>query len=1169
MIPSFVHLHLHTEYSLVDGLNRINPLMAEVAKLNMPAVALTDQSNMFAMVKFQRAALAAGLKPLFGVEVWVQAENDERSRLLLLCMNREGYLSASRLVSRSYQHGQQSGLPMLQREWLTLESCQGLLALSAGREGDVGQALLAGNLPLATERVRAWQDCFLNAFYLELQRTGREQEEHYIAAAVKLAAELQLPLVASNDVRFLQSSDFAAHEVRVCINQSCTLDDPRRVKNYSDQQYLRSPEEMAELFADLPEALENSVEIAKRCNFLLELGTYYLPDFPIPDGMTEAQYFSKLSEEGLEWRLDRLLDRSAPDFSEQRKVYDERLEEELGVIIQMGFPGYFLIVADFIQWAKDNDVPVGPGRGSGAGSLVAYALKITDIDPLAYDLLFERFLNPERVSMPDFDIDFCVEGRDRVIDYVSRRYGAEKVSQIITYGSMAAKAVVRDVGRVSGHPYGFVDRIAKLIPFEIGMTLSKALEETPELAQLKKDDEEVAALLEMAMSLEGLSRNAGKHAGGVVIAPSELSDFSPLYCEAGGGGLVTQFDKDDVEAVGLVKFDFLGLRNLTIIDWALKTINKQRAAEDEELLDISRLPLDDPQAFELLQRADTTAIFQLESRGMKELIKKMQPDCFEDIVALVALYRPGPLGSGMVDDFIARKKGEQKVSYPHPDLEEILKPTYGMILYQEQVMQIAQVLAGYSLGGADLLRRAMGKKKAEVMDQQRAIFTEGSVNNGVEEAQATHIFDLMAEFAKYGFNKSHSAAYALVSYQTMWLKSHYPAAYMAAVLSSDMDNTDKVVIMMDDCEQMGLKVAPPDINRSNYAFTSLDEKKILYGVGAIKGVGQAALEGLLAERDQHGEFKSLDDFCLRIMGGKVNKRVLDSLIKSGALDELAENRATLTARLPAALQAAEQQQRNINVGIDDLFAAVESEAVASLSEQIPVQPDWSDTQRLQAEKETLGLYLTGHPIEQYLEELDRLTSGRIHALCEKIDAPSNPDPNSRYRQKDKQVVLAGLVIAFRTRPTQRGKMAFATLDDRSARVDVVIGPEDYERFGYRIGLDQVLVAEGGLGIDDFNGGFRLRARVIYNLDLARATYAKGLVLTLGSQQFESGFIAKLSESLTPFRSEEGCRIWLDYHSEVAQARLSLAENWAVKPSDELLLSLRQLLGDQRVELFYE
>ncbi|MDQ7015147.1 MAG: DNA polymerase III subunit alpha, partial [Gammaproteobacteria bacterium] len=803
------------------------------------------------------------------------------------------------------------------------------------------------------------------------------------------------------------------------------------------------------------------------------------------------------------------------------------------------------------------------------GSLVAYALKITDIDPLAYDLLFERFLNPERVSMPDFDIDFCVEGRDRVIDYVSRRYGAEKVSQIITYGSMAAKAVVRDVGRVSGHPYGFVDRIAKLIPFEIGMTLRKALQESPELAQLNEEDEEVAALLEMALSLEGLSRNAGKHAGGVVIAPSELSNFSPLYCEAGGGSLVTQFDKDDVEAVGLVKFDFLGLRNLTVIDWAVKAINLQREVNAGELLDISRLPLDDPLAFELLQRADTTAIFQLESRGMKELIKKMQPDCFEDIVALVALYRPGPLGSGMVDDFIARKKGLQKVSYPHPDLEEILKPTYGMILYQEQVMQIAQVLAGYSLGGADLLRRAMGKKKAEVMDQQRAIFTEGSVKNGVEEAQATHIFDLMAEFAKYGFNKSHSAAYALVSYQTMWLKSHYPSAYMAAVLSSDMDNTDKVVIMMEDCEQMALTVGPPDINRSKYVFTALDEKTILYGLGAIKGVGQAALESLLEERERQGEFKSLDDFCLRIMGGKVNKRVLEAMIKSGALDSLAENRATLTARLPAALQAAEQQQRNINVGIDDLFSSFESETVASLSEQIPVQSDWSDSQRLQGEKETLGLYLTGHPVEQHLQELDQMTSGRIHHLCSQLDVPANPAPNSRYRQKDKNVCLSGLVIAFRTRPTQRGKMAFATLDDRSGRVDVVIGTEDYERYADRIVMDQVLVAEGGLGIDDFNGGFRLRARTIYTLNQARARYVKGVSLSLESEQFSSDLIPALAEQLSPFRSDEGCRVLVEYGSKVAQARLLLAGSWSIRLDDELLLNLHQLLGQEQVKLLYE
>jgi len=699
MGPGFVHLHVHSEYSLVDGVVRLKPLVNAVAEAGMPAVAVTDQSNMFAMVKFYRAAMAAGIKPVIGVELWVLNPDQPAKpwRLVLLCKNRQGYKHLTELVSRSYLEGQHQSVPMLCQAWLE-DASSGLIALSGGREGDIGEALLSGNRELAEQRLDAWLRLFPGHFYLEVQRTGREGEEDCLHATVDLAAGYNVPVVATNDVHFLKPDDFEAHEARVCINDGRTLDDPRRAKRHSEQQYLRSPQEMQTLFADLPEALENSVEIAKRCNLELTLGENYLPEFPVPDGMDMDSYFRQQAQQGLEDRLATLFDTQSTEFQELRKPYDERLRTELDVIIAMGFPGYFLIVADFIQWAKKNGVPVGPGRGSGAGSLVAYALTITDLDPLKYELLFERFLNPERVSMPDFDVDFCMEGRDRVIDYVAEHYGREKVSQIITYGSMSAKAVVRDVGRVLGHPYGFVDRIAKLIPFEIGITLDKALEQEEALRELYQEDEEVRALLELARSLEGLSRNAGKHAGGVVISPTKLTDFTPVYCEQGGVNIVSQFDKDDVEAVGLVKFDFLGLRTLTIIDWALQTVNKQRVEQGEPALDIAFIPLDDPATFELLKTAHTTAVFQLESRGMKDMIKNLQPDAFEEIIALVALYRPGPLQSGMVETFINRKHGRVKVEYPHPDVESILKPTYGVILYQEQVMQIAQVLAGYTLG---------------------------------------------------------------------------------------------------------------------------------------------------------------------------------------------------------------------------------------------------------------------------------------------------------------------------------------------------------------------------------------------------------------------------------------------------------------------------------------
>ncbi|MCK4833195.1 MAG: DNA polymerase III subunit alpha, partial [Gammaproteobacteria bacterium] len=810
---------------------------------------------LFAMVKFTRAALGAGIKPIIGVDALVRYGDDQEApfQMVLLAQNKEGYLNLSQLISKSYLEGQHRGVPIIQAEWIE-QHAEGIIALSGGRQGDIGRALLAGQSDLAEQRLKAWMASFKDRFYIELQRTGRENEETYIAEAVELAIKHDVPVVATNDVRFLTADEFDAHETRVCIHDGRTLDDPRRPKNYSEQQYLRSSEEMQALFSDIPEALANTVEIAKRCNLEIQLGKSFLPQFPIPEGETEESYFCRVSREGLEERLKVLLDETAEDYADKRKEYDERLQIELDVINNMGFPGYFLIVADFIQWSKDNGIPVGPGRGSGAGSLVAYALKITDLDPLKFDLLFERFLNPERVSLPDFDVDFCMEGRDRVIDYVARTYGRDSVSQIITYGTMAAKAVVRDVGRVMGQPYGFVDRLAKMVPFEIGMTLTKALDESEDLKAAYENEEEVTMLLDMALSLEGLARNAGKHAGGVVISPTVLTDFSPLYCEEGGASVVTQFDKDDVEAVGLVKFDFLGLRTLTIIDWAVKHVNRRRETSGEEPLVIEQLPLDDKAAFDLLQAANTTAVFQLESRGMKDLITRLQPDSFEDIVALVALFRPGPLQSGMVDDFINRKHGRAEVDYFHPDLEHVLTPTYGVILYQEQVMQIAQVLANYTLGGADMLRRAMGKKKAEVMAEQRELFMQGAVARDVDAKLATHIFDLMEKFAGYGFNKSHSAAYALLSYQTAWLKAHYPAEFMAAVLSADMDNTDKVVGLIEDCSEQGVKVLPPDINQSIYQFSVPDEKSILYGLGALKGVGEAALDGIIAERDENGEF---------------------------------------------------------------------------------------------------------------------------------------------------------------------------------------------------------------------------------------------------------------------------------------------------------------------------
>jgi DNA polymerase-3 subunit alpha len=1166
MTPGFVHLHVHTEYSLVNGTVRIQPLVEAAAGMAMPAIAVTDQCNLFSMVKFYRAAMKAGVKPVIGVDLWVAdaAGNGHPTRLVLLCRHHEGFLGLTRLVSRTYTEGQLRGLPMLDKSWLQ-GNTRGLIALSGGRSGDIGQALLGGRSAQAGALLDDWRRLFPDSFYLELQRTGRQGEEDYLHRAVTLAAAADVPVVATNDVHFLTPADFEAHEARVCINEGRTLNDPRRSRQFSDQQYLRSPAEMAELFRDIPEALANTVEIAKRCNLELELGRNYLPDFPVPQGQTLDDYFRAQARAGLERRLNKVLSDDAPDAGSRRLCYRERLETEIDVIIKMGFPGYFMIVADFITWAKQNGIPVGPGRGSGAGSLVAYALTITDIDPLRYDLLFERFLNPERVSMPDFDVDFCMDGRDRVIDYVAERYGRERVSQIITYGSMAAKAVVRDVGRVLGHPYGFVDRIAKLIPFELGMTLDKALEQEAQLRELCESDEDVRAVIELARSLEGLARNAGKHAGGVVIAPSRLTDFTPLYCEPGGEALVSQFDKDDVEAVGLVKFDFLGLRTLTIIDRALQTINAGRAADGEAPVDIERIPLTDAATFALLKACATTAVFQLESSGMKDLIRRLQPDTFEDIVALVALFRPGPLQSGMVDDFIARKKGMAQIKYPHPDLEPILKPTYGIILYQEQVMQIAQVLAGYSLGGADLLRRAMGKKKPVEMAKQRGIFLEGAGQRGVDAAVAAGIFDLMEKFAGYGFNKSHSAAYALISYQTAWLKAHYPAAFMAAVLSADMDNTDKVVRLMAECRDMKLKVVPPDVNASDFHFTARDRDTIVYGLGAIKGVGQAAIEGMLQERAARGAFADLYDLCRRVDLRKVNRRVFEALIRAGALDSMGDNRATQMANLPLATRLAEQNSRNQDTGQDDLFGETTQQSCAPRAK--PAVAEWDEEQKLLGEKETLGLYLTGHPIIRYQEELGRIISGTLASL---VNAAGDAAVASAGRADggERPVMIAGLVMTLRVRKTQRGgSIAFLTLDDHTAQIDVRIFPEVYDRHQALLAKDKLLVIQGTLGLDDYSGGNQVTASALYDINQARGQFARRLVVGVEARAAGNGFVTSLAEILRPFR-EGRCRVCIDYLGGAAQARIALGDDWTVHPTDELLHRLRELAGRERVAVEY-
>ncbi len=1150
MQQRFVHLRVHTEFSLVDGLVRIKPLMKALPARGMCSVAVTDYCNLFAAVKVFKTAADAGVKPILGCDLPCHdPQNPEVvSSLVFLCANNEGYKNLTCLVSKAYQEGQYLGQPRVQYQWIE-EYSKGLIVLSGGVFGDIGQALIAGDFALAKNKAIHWSTLFPNQFYLEIQRTGREEEVLYNEQLIALADELQLPLVATNDVRFIDKEDFDAHEARVCIHEGYTLADPRRVKRYSTQQYLRTADEMVALFSDLPSAIENTIEISKKCTVKLDLGNNYLPNFPIPEGSTVEGYLSHLSEVGLEERLEQLFrTKTNEELNASRGEYDSRLQIELKVINNMGFAGYFLIVADFIQWAKQNGVPVGPGRGSGAGSLVAYALKITDLDPLEYELLFERFLNPERVSMPDFDIDFCMEGRDRVIEYVAEKYGRQSVSQIITFGTMAAKAVVRDVGRVFGLPYPFVDKLAKLIPFEIGITLSKAMEQEEQLRRRYEDEEEVKELIDLALKLEGITRNAGKHAGGVVIAPSKLTDFTAIYCEEGSNQIVSQFDKDDVEAAGLVKFDFLGLRTLTIIDWALATVNKQRHEAGLEAIDISQIPTDDSITFDLLKACKTTAVFQLESRGMKELINRLQPDCFEEIIALVALFRPGPLQSGMVDDFIDRKHGRAIVDYPHPDLEPILKPTYGVILYQEQVMQIAQVLANYTLGAADMLRRAMGKKKPEEMAKQRESFTEGAKARGVDEEVATHIFDLMEKFAGYGFNKSHSAAYALVAYQTAWLKAHYPAAFMAAVMSSDMDNTDKVVIFIDECAHMKLKVLPPSVNQSMYHFTVGvdDDKTIIYGLGAIKGVGESAIECITDERVRNSSYPDLYRFCQRLDLRKVNRRVLEALIKSGAFDDWQIERAVLNASLEKALKVAEKEHQNQSSGQFDLFSLLESEATGQ--EYISCKP-WSEAQRLEGEREVLGFYLTGHPADQYRREFGDF-----------IVSISQLNPSMH-----KKAIICGQVSGIRNIITKRGKkLVIIGMDDSTARMDVVVFGEIFDTFSGPLAKGDMLVVEGEVAHDDYNGGVKMTASQLSNVSTARTRFARCLELRLNHNS--QGVLSGVQSLLKAYAGR--CVVQLCYVNEFAKANLSLAQQWHVTPSDELLRLLTNLLGEEQVVMRY-
>jgi DNA polymerase-3 subunit alpha len=1098
MSARFAHLHLHSEYSLADSTIRIPELVERCVALGQPAVAVTDRNNLFALVKFYRAAEAAGIKPIAGADVFLAEGNEPPSRLTLLCRDHDGYLTLSRLLTRAWMEGQRHDGVVLRPQWLR-ENNHGLFAL-CGRHAQAGQLLAGGRLEQAEAALDELRGDFGERLHLEITRVGLDGEATFNAFALHAAAKFGIPAVASNDVRFLAADGFDAHEARTCIASGRVLDDARRPREYTAQQYLKSDDEMAELFADAPDALDNAVALAQRCNLELRLGTYHLPAFPVPSEHTLDSWIRSEARDGLVARLKK----HPIAEGSSREAYEARLETELDVIIKMGFPGYFLIVADFINWAKDHGIPVGPGRGSGAGSLVAWALGITDLDPIPYDLLFERFLNPERVSMPDFDIDFCMDRRDEVIDYVAAKYGRDRVSQIITYGTMAAKAVVRDAGRVLGYPYGFVDGIAKLVPLTLGVSLDDALGRTEksrkddqwrsdELIQRYTDEDDVRDLLDLALQLEDLTRNAGKHAGGVVIAPTPLSDFCPLFAEHDGEGRgrnpVTQFDKDDVEAVGLVKFDFLGLRTLTIIDWAVKAINVRRERAKQPPLDIAALPLDDVKSYELFARGETVAVFQFESRGMRELLKRAKPDRFEDLIALNSLFRPGPMD--LIPDFVERKHGRAEVKYPHPLLESVLAPTYGVVVYQEQVMQTAQILAGYSLGGADLLRRAMGKKKVEEMAKERAKFEDGArLHHGIEPRVSGPVFDLLEKFAGYGFNKSHAAAYSLVAYQTAWLKVHHPAEFMAAVLSSDMDSTDKVVMFLDEARAIGLDVLPPDVNASNYMFEAIDERTIRYGLGAVKGVGRGACEAIVEARVRDGVYDDLLDFCQRVETTKLNRRTLEALVSAGALDALGRNRASLLLQLPEVLKATEQLARERDAGQVSLFGGFAEPASATRIE-LPETDEWPLAQKLAGERDTLGHYLSGHPLDPYRDELSALVGhdlGQLDALWE-----SRPQDGRSSWRPEMNAILAGQVVGLRKRGDSQ---AFVQLEDGRGRIECAFFAEAYFEFASLLTRDRILVVEGGLREDEFSGGFSLRARRCWDFRNVCPQSAQRLALRL-------------------------------------------------------------------------
>ena len=1150
-INQFSHLRCHSEYSITDGIVRLKDFVAKADEQKIESIAVTDLSNIFAAVKFYKLSTQKGIKPIIGADLFIENEKnrDEPGRILLLCQNHQGYLNLSKLITKAYTDNQYRDRAELKYDWIFSELNEGLICLSGFDFGDIGQLLINRKPDQANKLAERYQEKFNDRFYLEIQRyqIGKKREEHeeLILQLAEIAHDKNIPVVATHPIQFLKPDDFQAHEAKTCIADGFVLGDQRRPKNFTAEQYFKTPDEMVNLFKDIPSAIVNTNEIVKRCNFEFKLGNVFLPDFPVPEGSTVNDYLVQVAQEGLSEKLKTLAFTKNQDETKKKKYFD-RLKFEIEVINNMGYAGYFLIVADFINWAKNNNVPVGPGRGSGAGSVVAYALGITDLDPLEFNLLFERFLNPERVSMPDFDIDFCQEGRDRVIDYVKDRYGHDSVSQIVTFGTMAARAVVRDVGRVLDLPFPFVDGIAKLIPMEIGITLQDAIEKEEQIQQRIKKEEEVKGLFDLALRLEGLVRNVGMHAGGVLIAPGKISEFSPLYCQSDGEGMVSQFDKDDVESVGLIKFDFLGLRTLTILSMALENVNSLKGEGKDNYLNLKTIPFDDKSTFDWLTQANTTAVFQLESRGMKDMLKQAKPDCFEDIIALVALYRPGPMD--LIPDFCKRKHGQQLVSYPHPSTENILKETYGIAVYQEQVMQIAQNVAGYTLGGADLLRRAMGKKKQEEMDAQREIFIKGATDNDLSPKQASDLFDLLDKFAGYGFNKSHAAAYAKIAYQTAYLKRHFTSSFIAASMSADMNNTDNVSMLFDDCVLNNIKLLPPSINSSEFRFVPQNEKEILFGLGAIKGTGLAAIEVIVADRSMNGNYQSLFEFCARLDLRKVNRKVIESLIRAGAFDEIENNRSSLLASINQAISLAEQSK--LYAGQNSLFGEEENQKTRTYIKTDP----WDNKKQIYEEKVALGFYYSGHPYTHYKE--------MVRALYPQSLRDARPSTHNQW--------LSGIVMAVRNRMTQRGKISIVTLDDGEGRLDMIVGSKLLSTVYPLIKEDQLLIVEGRVSPDDFTGGNRVSAVNVYDLLTVQSRKMQSIKIRV-SENLNSDELKSLLKPYVNGNFSEAtgkCQVIIEYQNNKSLAEVKLGDSWRVAPHENLIFDLKKSFKDENVKILY-